>query len=134
MGIESLTNLSDPVNWVIYISVTVAFFIYLSRDVTKENPKQDEEEDDDEEEEDKKICDGCKKEVDDLGDCSECGLEYCEDCVVEFEEAEIYICKNCINKVYPREKEIVEKIVEREKEEPTTEEYNIDEKEFDKEW
>lgn len=39
-------------------------------------------------------------------ECDECGEEFKDSDVVEFEEAGAMICKNCINKAYPREKEV----------------------------
>lgn len=50
----------------------------------------------------------------DLYECEECGEEELDgEDVIFFEALGINICKPCIDKEYPREKEVVEKVVEK---------------------
>lgn len=66
-------------------------------------------------------CPICKKELEgdaDTWQCEECDEEgICEDCIIEFENANNYFCKPCVNKAYPRPQETKieyqEKIVEK---------------------
>lgn len=57
-----------------------------------------------------------EEEEEDEYECDECGETYKSDDLIHFENADIHLCKNCIDRKYPREKEveIVEKIVEKE--------------------
>lgn len=50
-------------------------------------------------------CAHCKRDIRSVGEgeeytCDECGDEVCDDCMVGFENAQI--CKQCIDKAYPR--------------------------------
>jgi len=75
----------------------------------------------DEDESDEISCYSCKRDI--TGDdadsdteqftCEECDELFCIDCCVQFESLTTIICKDCIDEVYPREKEIVEKVVEK---------------------
>lgn len=67
--------------------------------------------DDEEDEED-------EDEEDEVTECQECGNEVPDEELIYFEEADTNICKECIDKYYPREKEIVEKTVEKIVEKP----------------
>jgi len=67
-------------------------------------------------------CPICKKEIQDAEnhtwECEECREEnVCEDCIIEFEDAGCFYCKNCVDKAYPRSSETKieyqEKIVEK---------------------
>lgn len=71
--------------------------------------------DDNEEEEDSIECALCHKSVDedDSYECDECGETFCNDCCFEFEDAGIILCKMCIDHVYPRKTETIEKIIEK---------------------
>lgn len=45
--------------------------------------------------------------------CHECDCEISEEDIIKFEESGIEVCKSCIDRAYPREKEFVETIVEK---------------------
>lgn len=63
----------------------------------------EEDEEEEEEEEDEELTE----------ECQECGDEIPAKELIYFEEADVDLCKRCIDKYYPREKEIVEKVVEK---------------------
>lgn len=60
------------------------------------------------------LCTGCEEGIAEDGqyECGECGNIFCGHCIINFENTGT-ICKNCIDEAYPREKEIVEKAVEK---------------------
>jgi len=61
------------------------------------------------------LCAKCGKDITEDNEqytCEECDKIFCTDCCVQFENSSIIICKLCIDEVYPREKEVVEKVVE----------------------
>src|SRR3990167_7695039 len=67
---------------------------------------------DKEQEEEFKTCDKCNKKVYEDGDiyeCEECEEDCCNDCCIQFDNTGYLICKKCIDKLYPREKQIIEK-------------------------
>jgi hypothetical protein len=57
-------------------------------------------------------CFNCKKNIEDVdkkhNSCNECFRYCCDDCSVYFKDSKVRLCKECIDKKYPR---IVEKIV-----------------------
>jgi len=60
-------------------------------------------------------CAKCEEDFDeeDLYDCDLCGNWICMDCGVQFEpeeKDEVFVCKECIDKEYPREEKIKEVI------------------------
>lgn len=73
------------------------------------------------EEDEKIICTKCNKDItendedNDTGqyECSECDDTFCDDCTIHFENVDVQFCKDCIDKEYPRESKVVEKIVEK---------------------
>jgi hypothetical protein len=62
-------------------------------------------------------CDSCTMDLTEDTDgqysCEECDSVFCTDCSVRFEHLDVCICKECIDAAYPREKEVVEKVVEK---------------------
>ena len=52
------------------------------------------------------LCDEC------CGACDECEDITCHICLISFDNAENDFCKSCIDKVYPREEKVVERVVE----------------------
>ena len=79
------------------------------------------------ESDEKILCESCEKDLtEDNADngtgqytCGECDGIFCADCSVRFKRSDIDICQRCINEAYPREKEVVEKVVEKIVEVPT---------------
>ena len=73
------------------------------------------------EDEDRVLCNICKKDIteDDSDNktsqytCEECDESVCDGCSIFFDDMGVNICKTCIDKVYPREGKVVEKIVEK---------------------
>ena len=43
-------------------------------------------------------------------ECDECQKIICDDCCFGFNNADATVCKGCIDEVYPREQQVVEKI------------------------
>jgi len=63
---------------------------------------------------DEKTCGRCNKSLadEDQYECEECGNVYCIDCILDLKNVG-NLCKNCVDEVYPREKEVVEKVIEK---------------------
>lgn len=100
--------------------IIYGFYKFFTRNKMEEENNEDKEalKDAEEfEEEEKRECNGCGEEFteDDLYTCEECDESYCDDCCIQFDNTEGIYCKKCIDKKYPREKEIEykEKIVEK---------------------
>ena len=71
---------------------------------TPSPPESEEDETDDDETDETET-------EDETYECEECGEERCDEDLIQFEGIDTVICKNCIDKNYPREEKIVEKKV-----------------------
>lgn len=93
----------------------------LPKKVVEDEDDDEEEDEDEEDDEDKVYCNGCKKDItsDDEDkytnqcECSECEELFCSNCSIYLDCADVDVCKGCIDELYPRERRVVEKIVEK---------------------
>lgn len=104
----------------IVFAVVIWLFNKLGVGSKSEEDDKMEEQEEETEEKEYETCDKCGKEVEeneegdiDIYECVECGDNCCDDCCVQFDESDNIYCKDCIDEAYPREKEVVEKIVEK---------------------
>lgn len=121
-------------HWILILVIVFCFIMWIkdSLEDNEETKMTKDEEEDEEAEEGEVKCDECGEYFEDTGDdcecsgknckkkicedcavtCDECDYRYCSDCIVEFGNSNI--CKDCINKEYPREVEYKERIVTKE--------------------
>lgn len=129
-SLECIINiLKSNLLFLIVVGMFIVWII-LSRkkkETSKEESEEETEKEEDKEESEEGRCYRCGKKLDydDLRECNQCGNNICPDCNVHFDEAEVDICKYCIDLAYPKEEKIVykDRIIEQEPESDVDEKY-----------